>query len=92
MAAHFDTADISDIEVQVNQREIFEGDAQFITGLYGVRRSPQAGYTHVDFAYRNRVSDVLPLNVEDFRLKPNITAAGAFNIYLERVEDNRLGQ
>ena len=93
-AIHFDTANIGDVEVEVDQRKVYEAD-QAIADAYTVQtdRTPQAGFTHVDFAPTNRLGDVLPLQVQDFRIKLGMTAATpTFRAIMERVEGRAANQ
>jgi hypothetical protein len=77
MALHLTTAAIDDVEVLADNRKIFDTDRvvrraeQTILG-----RSPQAGFTHIDFMTENRLSEALPMALNDFRLKLDVTTAG----------------
>lgn len=87
IALHIGSGNIADVEVEANQRIIFQGPQKVQEVYYEqTDRQWQTGYYHVDFAPTDRLSDALPLMLEDFRLKPNVTVAGAFNIIVERVE------
>lgn len=75
---------------QVDRVEVLANNVQFRDSTKIVRdaclrlreRDPQAGYTHIDFMERNRVGDVMPMLLQDFRLKLDVTAADQnFDIY-----------
>lgn len=90
IAMHLGTANIADVEVEANQRTVFEADKPLAESYYEqTQRVWQTGYWHVDFAPTDRLSDALPLALEDFRVKANVTVAGSFNILMERVEARR---
>jgi len=76
MALHITTGAIGNVEVLANNRNVHEsttilrGGDQRIIG-----RVPQAGYTHLDFMTENRLGEALPMVLNDFRLKLDVTAA-----------------
>lgn len=87
LAMHLGTANVNKVEVEANQRMVFQADKPLAETYYEeTDRVWQAGYWHVDFASTDRLSDALPLNLEDFRLKVDVTAAGSFPLLMERVE------
>lgn len=92
IAAHFDTANIDDVTVEINSRKVFEADRVVMDAAYNEARTVQATWTHVDWCHRNRLADAVPMDVEDFRFKLNFSAAGGYNVYLERIENSLLGQ
>lgn len=86
-AMHIVSANVDDVEVQANRRKVFEADRAVAEGFYADRRAWQAGYFHVDFQARNRVSESLSLVLEDFRAKINHSVApGLYPIIQERIE------
>lgn len=90
MALHMTTASVSNIEVRANQRVAHESDLsgrKFRDSLTG--KTHQAGYTHINFAETDRVADVLPLALEDFRVITTHTATGSFNYLQERIDSKR---
>lgn len=85
-ALHFNTADIEDVEVHVDNRKVIDTDLAIRAAQAAViGRSPQAGMTHVDFLTENRLVEAMPMAVSDFRVKANFTATGNFNIYAESI-------
>lgn len=91
LAIHPVTANISDVEVEANQRLVFQADKPLAESYYEqTQRVWQTGYWHIDFAATDRLTDALPLSLEDFRLKLNISVAGSFPILMERVESRRV--
>lgn len=86
-AMHIVSANVDDVELQANQRKVFEADRAIAEGFYADRRAWQTGWFHVDFQARNRVSESLSLVLEDFRAKINHSVApGAYPIIQERIE------
>lgn len=87
MAMHVNTGKVSDLEVHVDQRKVHESDAELRAAHYDViGRAPQSGYTHLDFLTENRISEALPMAVQDFRIKPTFTGTGNFTIYAESIQ------
>ncbi len=83
-AAHLKTSSVSDLEVIQNGQQFVKYSARMRAAFNKLGgRVNQAGFTHVDFDVSNRLSDTLPMAVQDFRLRPTFTAAGAFPIYVE---------
>lgn len=86
-AMHIVSGNVDDVEVQANQKKVFEADRPVAEGFYGNRRAWQTGYFHVDFQARDRVSESLSLVLQDFRAKINHSVApGAYTIIQERIE------
>lgn len=86
-AMHIVDANVVDVEMQANQRKVWEADRPIAEGFYADRRAWQTGYFHIDFQARNRISESLNLILEDFRAKINFSVApGAYNIIQERIE------
>lgn len=85
-AIHFDGANVTAGEVFLNQVPASEGDEAINRSLLAWvgERTPQVGYVHLDPMIKNRVSDVWPLSqVQDFRVKLNMSAAGSVDIVME---------
>lgn len=86
-AMHIVSGNVADVELQANQKKVFEADRPIAEGFYGDRRTWQTGYFHVDFQARDRVSETLSLVLEDFRAKINHSVApGSYPIIQERIE------
>jgi hypothetical protein len=87
LAMHFNTDEISDIEVTVDNRKVIETDLAIRNMLAStIGRVPQTGMTHIDILKENRLIEALPMAVQDFRLKPTFTATGNFTIYAESIK------
>lgn len=87
LALHVNTANVSDVEVHVDQRKVHESDAELRAAHYDViERAPQSGFTHLDFLTENRIAEALPMAVQDFRIKPTFTGTGNFTIYAESLQ------
>ena len=87
MALHLTTDAVSTVEVRANERKAHESDLatrKFRDSL--TNKTHQTGYTHINFCETDRVSDVLPLALEDFRVITNHTATGSFNYIQERID------
>lgn len=88
-ALHLTTADITDVEVHVDQRKVHESTTPLRAAHYDViGRKPQAGMTHIDFLTENRIAEAMPMAVQDFRLKLDFTATGNVSIYAESIQGN----
>lgn len=85
-AMHIKRSDIEEFEIAINRVTLMEGDKAIHEATCMDRRDFQAGWFHVDPTHRNRILDLMPLNVTDFRLKLVTTGQGAMPIYVERVE------
>lgn len=83
LGLHMDTASINTIEVLTNNLKVHESDLVLRSAHSKViGRAPQAGFTHVDFMGENRLSEVLPMALNDFRVKLDFTADNVnFKIY-----------
>ncbi|MHC8493639.1 major capsid protein P2 [Thalassospira sp. SM2505] len=83
---HISTDAISSVQVEANQRILRDfdrvvGEASAIqTG-----KAWQAGWTHIDFTISDRLSDFLPMLLEDFRVRLDMTSTGNFNLYTEEI-------
>lgn len=85
-ALHLNTDAIGQAEVHVDNRKILDMDPEIRDAHAAVSgRTPQTGFTHVDFLAENRLGEALPMNVSDFRLKLDFTTTGNFSIYAESV-------
>jgi hypothetical protein len=83
LGLHF-TSDKADlVEVLANNVKVHETDKVLRAAHVGVTgRVTQSGFTHVDFMSENRLADVLPMALSDFRVKLDFeTAPGSFKIY-----------
>ena len=86
-AVHLKSSAISTAEVFANQSRFYNSDAQVRAHMAEVAgRSQQAGFTHLDFIPTNRISDAMPMAVQDFRIKANFTGTGAVPLYVESVQ------
>lgn len=87
LALHAATADITTVEVHADNRKVHESDKPLRAAHYGViKRTPQAGFTHIDFCTENRLAEAMPMALQDFRLKLNFTSTGNHSIYAESVQ------
>lgn len=92
LAAHVATADIGDVEILADERVVHKSDAALRDSHYAViGRVPQAGYTHIDFVTENRLSEAMPMELDDFRMNLDFTATGNFPIYLESLQGQSRG-
>jgi hypothetical protein len=65
----------ADTLVNLNQRYLSQG----------VKRAVQTGFAHLDFCYRNRMIDALPLSMGDLRLRLNWgSAPSGYTILMEQ--------
>ncbi|WP_430448737.1 major capsid protein P2 [Rhodophyticola sp.] len=86
LTMHLDTAAISDLQVISNNRIVKESNALLRAADQATAgRTPQTGYTHVDFLTEDIMTEMLDMRVDDFRLKPTFTGSGpgAVSIYTE---------
>lgn len=87
LAMHAASGNVADVEVEANQRLIYDADVAIAEALAAERgKAFQSGYFHIDFVPKSRLSDALPLMLQDFRVRFNLTGTGAFNILAERIE------
>lgn len=85
-ALHLNTAAITNVEVEVNNRQWLDFDKAIRNAHYELSgRTVQAGFTHIDFMAENRIGEAMPMNVSDFRLKLDFTATGNVSIYAESI-------
>lgn len=88
LALHFDTDAVDKVEVLTNNLKVHESD-KVLRGYHQkiVGRVPQAGMTHVDFMTENRLANVLPMALNDFRVKMDFTADDVnFKIYAMSIQ------
>lgn len=86
-AMHLKTANVSDLEVHSDGKRFFKaGPVARAHQAKIAGRAIQSGFTHIDFAPTNRLSDALPMAVQDLRLKANFTGTGAFPLYVESIQ------
>ncbi|MDD9911712.1 MAG: major capsid protein P2 [Alphaproteobacteria bacterium] len=93
LALHATTANIDDVEVEANQRIVYDADtttATFRDSLTG--KAWQSGYTHMNFAPSDRVGDAISLDLQDFRVRMNMSATGTFNLIQERIDSHVAGR
>ncbi len=87
LGLHLNTAAIKGVEIHADNRKVHESDKAIRAAHYEVvGRAPQAGFTHVDFTAENRLSEAMPMSLQDFRMKLEFTATGNFSIYAESVQ------
>lgn len=87
LALHATTAGISDVEVHVDQRKMHESTRLLRAAhLDVIGRVPQATFTHLDFVTENRLSEALPMAVQDFRIKATFTQTGNISVYAESIQ------
>lgn len=89
MAMHVSTDSIGEVEVLADQRKVYEADSSIRQAHADVSgRAPQAGFTHIDLIGENRLSEALPMNLQDFRLNLDFQTTGNFSIYAESLVGN----
>lgn len=83
---HIGTDDIDSVQVEANQRILRDFD-RVIGEAAAVQTGKvwQTGWTHIDFTISDRLSDFLPMLLEDFRVRLDMTATGNFNLYTEEI-------
>jgi hypothetical protein len=74
-----DRVEILADNIQILDATVAEIEARYLNITAG-KRTPQAGLLSLDFAYRGRGADVLPLNMQDFRVRLYLNAAPTGNI------------
>lgn len=90
MALHLVSADITSLEVKVDEIRPIESDTDLT--VYQNRleriagRSPQAGVVHFDTMRLNRLGDAIGLvGVQDFRVRPEVSQATNVLVVMEKV-------
>lgn len=82
LGLHLNTAAVDKAYVEADTRKVIEFDRAIMGADLGAGgRVPQAGFTHFDFCPENRLAEALPMNLQDFRLIPDFTATGNFDVY-----------
>lgn len=83
MAMHITTDKIDDLEVLANNRKIHRSKKMVRNGfLQMAKRFPQIDMTHIDFMPEDRMSNSLPMALQDFRAKLDVTEQDqTFKIY-----------
>lgn len=92
IAVHLKKADVSDVEVELNQNKIYDASKVLAEALQGENgRTPQtAAYTHVDFCGDNDIANaVVTANASDMRFRATLDTSGATVTVVEYLE--RLG-
>lgn len=92
LAFHLAQSTINKFEIVANGIKVRD-NSKTLAEVYGAQtgRVAQAGYTHIDFAETDRLTDALNMNVQDFRLKLDATATGNPYLYQEAVEGRPAG-
>lgn len=90
VAFHLGTANISQLTVSANQRDLLDQITKdALDQMYRFTAHPrvwQTGWWHVDFHHLNRFTDALPMAWQDFRLKLTMSdAAPSFMLVQERI-------
>jgi hypothetical protein len=93
MALHIDTDAISAAETLLNNVPVVEGPTAVLQAVAeGKARPPRAwqtGFTHLDYHVADRLDDVVPTNVQDLRLRLEMTGGtGSRRMLWERVVGN----
>lgn len=90
-ALHFTTDKIDTIEIKANQNTLFDMNKQVNQSVLDrrtkrtMKRTPQAGYWHIDIS-ANRLADLIATEgFRDFRIKAKMTEAGSFAVIHETV-------
>lgn len=81
-------ANITNIQIVADNALLLDAAPSEIEARYNLfvgSRTPQANALALDFTYRNRAADILPLTMQDMRLRINFTVApGNFPIVYEQ--------
>lgn len=93
LALHANSLVCSDIEIKVDQEEVFKATLAQATELYAEQGfAMQTGFFTVDFAYTGQISDSLGLvradgkgRINDLRIDFNMSAATTFNLLTEQI-------
>lgn len=92
LAMHIEAGNgtFSNVTVKVNNEDYFQEVDPNLNKVYlqSLKRTPQAGYFHIDFARNNNLLSLLPMSgVQDFRQQITwITAApDNYNVYAETI-------
>lgn len=88
MALHILSDKVNSVEVEAAGAIVFKSDgstAAVLDSLMGKDSDPASAF-HVDFTNTDRMDDNLPLNIQDFRIRMDMSAADSFNILMERID------
>ena len=86
LALHVNSADVSEFQLEANQRIIREADRALASAVSAqTGKVFQAGWSHIDLTVTDRLSDMLVMTLEDFRVKLNMTSAGNVKLYAEQI-------
>ncbi|PIE10513.1 MAG: hypothetical protein CSA72_08380 [Rhodobacterales bacterium] len=88
LGLHITTDKIDGVEVLADNRQVSETDKVARQAhLRLADRLPQAGFTHLDFIPENRLGEALPMALNDFRVKLDVTAVNQnFKVYAVSVQ------
>ncbi|MDX8353667.1 major capsid protein P2 [Cognatiyoonia sp. IB215182] len=92
LALDIDNADIGEVEVLANNvRQYISTPIIREQQLRTSGRTPQDGFTHIDFIGEQRMDEAMPLKLTDFRVKADFLAApNAFKIYATTIQDDNI--
>ncbi len=92
LALDIDNANIGELEVLANNvRQYISTPIIREQQLRTSGRTPQDGFTHIDFIGEQRMDEALPLTLTDFRVKADFTTApDAFKIYAATIQDDNI--
>lgn len=95
MAAHVKKTDANDVELLIESRRVIDGSKTDLHNtLTRFGRTPQTGYTHLDFCMADLLDDALVTVVgqgnqarpADMRLQLTLGTSGAFDVYAEMLD------
>ncbi len=87
LAFHIKSSDIDAVEVEADNLELVNTTPEAAEAYYEqTGRTVQTGWTHIDLASTDRMSDAFSMDRQDFRIRANFTAIGNPAIYTENVE------
>ena len=96
IAMHINKGTVTDLRLKVDGDVLIEMPIGYLTReVLDAGRTPQSGFTHIEFALRNRFSDVLALEgiSGDIVIELKWSAApGAYDFVIERAEGPGAGQ
>ncbi len=77
------SSNISEIEILADNRRVHVSDKAIRANQLNItKRVQQTDVTHLDFMAENRVNNIMPMLLQDFRLKLKFTVApGAYDLY-----------
>jgi len=86
-AMHMDTTNINTVNIEANGKKVTQADKAILKAVnVEAGRANQTGYTHLDYVSTNRMRDALPLDLQDFVMEFDMSAAASFTLLLERAE------